>query len=86
MVNNINIANDYGVFSAVVDADFNTAENLFFASGSIYGSAVLNQGGIIGRSILSRASGHLLTTPRTVKFSLRTARLSASRRAVKQFR
>ena len=48
MVNNINIANEYGVFSAVVDADFNTAENLFFASGSIYGSAVLNQGGIIG--------------------------------------
>ncbi|MBR5436326.1 MAG: hypothetical protein IK120_05625, partial [Muribaculaceae bacterium] len=48
MVNNINIANELGVFSAVVDADFNTAENVLLASGSIYGSAVLNSGGIVG--------------------------------------
>lgn len=48
MINNINIANDYGVFSAVVDANYNTAENLFFAGGTFSGSAVLNAGGIVG--------------------------------------
>lgn len=48
MLTNINIANEFGVFSAVVDANYNTAENLFFAGGTFSGSAVLNQGGIIG--------------------------------------